>query len=142
MTDYVELAKALFPMEQSDPDYGRELPWGVDYQPIINHFGTIAVQVDDSDYQGDTRVLYADTGKGFGYLNFGWGSCSGCDALEACNSYTEAADLIRDLESSIKWASKEEMLTFFKTHDWEGDYSWHAEEQKQFVDQTIAFLEA
>lgn len=119
---YIEVAKQLYPLDNIDKEDGREFPlYMSSYQPIINHFGTVAVQVDDDDYQGDSRILYADTGKGFGYLNFGWGSCSGCDSLEACSSYADLAELINRLNSSIKWESKAGMLKFFKEHDWEGD---------------------
>ena len=34
-----------------------------DYQPMVEAFGNVVVQVDDDDYQGDTRVLYNNNGK-------------------------------------------------------------------------------
>ena len=52
-----------------------------DYQPIINHIGKVLVQEDDEDYQGDTFVLLEKDSK-YGFLNIGWGSCSGCDAVQ------------------------------------------------------------
>ena len=67
-----------------------------DYQPIVDSFGNVLIQVDDADYQGDTRVLYEKDGK-YGYLNFGWGSCSGCDALQACCNIEEIQELINSL---------------------------------------------
>lgn len=139
MSKYVELAQSLYLTEGED----RKFPYYLSgYQSIIEHFGTVAVQVEDSDYQGDSRILYADTGKGFGYLNFGWGSCSGCDALQACESWEDVGELIKQLEAQVQWKSKAEMLTFFKEHDWEGDYCYHADEQKKFIEQAIAYLES
>ena len=39
-------------------------PWGwSDYQPMLDAFGKVAIQVDDSDYQGDSRLLYDENGK-------------------------------------------------------------------------------
>ena len=113
-----------------------------DYQPILNEFGEILVQVDDQDYQGDSRVLYRD-GSRFGWLQFGWGSCSGCDSLQACDSMKEVQELIDQLKSEIKWFdSKEEAIKFFENHDWQGDYSWHADEQKEFIRRSLEVLHA
>jgi hypothetical protein len=124
-------AKKLYSEDKND--------W-YDYQPIIDAFGTVALQIDDEDYQGDSRILYECDGK-IGYLQFGWGSCSGCDALQACNTIEEVQELIQQLESEIKWFDdKREALVFFKNHDWEGDYSYCYPEQKTFVDQVIELL--
>lgn len=30
------------------------------YQPMLESFGEIVLQVDDNDYQGDSRVIYKD----------------------------------------------------------------------------------
>jgi hypothetical protein len=105
-----------------------------DYQPILSSFGKIIVQVDDNGYQGCSRVLYQDGNK-FGWLQFGWGSCSGCDALQACTSMKDIQDLIDELRRDIKWFdSSYECLDFFNNHDWEGDYSWIQKEQHEFVE--------
>ncbi len=104
-----------------------------DYQPMLDQFGNILVQVDDDEYQGDSRVLYKSE-KGYGWLQFGWGSCSGCDALRACESMAEVQSLMDELYQSIKWfADAKSCLQFFIEHDWEGDYSWNSSEQKEFV---------
>jgi len=129
--------------EQLYPDCFREdmaFDGPGSYQPIIDSMGEVVIQQDDNDYQGDTRVIYKD-GNQIGWLQFGWGSCSGCDALQACNSYEEVNDLINGLTNQIRWFdSQAEALKFFLEHDWEGDYSWHAEEQKKFVSDCVAYL--
>lgn len=113
-----------------------------DYQPILDEFGEILVQVDDKGYQGDSRVLYRD-GSRYGWLQFGWGSCSGCDALQACDSMAEVQELMDNLHDEIRWFdNKEEAVKFFETHDWEGDYSWHADEQKEFIRRSLEVLHA
>lgn len=128
------------------PDYEKEeqekgyIYGPSNYQPILAEFGTIFVQVDDEDYQGDSRILYRD-GSLFGWLQFGWGSCSGCDALQACVSMEEVQELIDQLHDSIKWFdSKEDAIEFFENHDWSGDYSWDSGEQKEFVRRVLDVL--
>jgi hypothetical protein len=111
-----------------------------DYSPIIAEFGSILLRVDDDDYQGDSRVLYEQGGK-IGYLQFGWGSCSGCDALQGCSSMDEVQKLMDELRDQVKWFdSKADALRWFQAHDWKGDYSWHDEQQKRFVSEAIALL--
>lgn len=114
------------------------------YQPILESFGSIAIQVCDDHFSGDSRVLYNVDGR-IGHLIFGWGSCSGCDALQACSSYEDIDEVIDHLRSSIRWFdSREEALEFFMKHDWKGDYSWSWDEDKlrDYVTKCIKYLEA
>ena len=111
------------------------------YEAMIEEFGKVLVQVDDHDYQGDTRVLYENNGQ-YGYLIFGWGSCSGCDALQACESVEELDKLIQEICEKITWFdSKQEAIDFFEKHDWEGDYD-RGTEQKEFVEKSIKLLKS
>jgi hypothetical protein len=110
------------------------------YQRIIDAFGKVAIQVDDQDYSGDSRVLYNEDGK-FGVLIFGWGSCSGCDALLACNTHEDIQEVIDGLQQSIIWFDDAaSALYYFQNHDWQGDFSWHYKETKEFVEKCIAYL--
>lgn len=133
----MKTAKELYPDAISKDGYF----WGAyNYQPIIENLGHIAVQVDDDDYQGDTRILYHNGGN-IGYLNFGWGSCSGCDALQSCDSYEEIQELMDSLCSDVKWfGSKLDALEYFENKDWELEYSWHANEQKRFIEEVKQYL--
>jgi hypothetical protein len=116
------------------PEEDGEFSEVCNYDVMIESFGYENIlQVDDDDYQGDSRVIFRD-GIRFGYLNFGWGSCSGCDSLQACSSYEELENLQRELHKSIKWyETVKDALYFFKNHDWEGDYAWSRAEQKEFI---------
>ena len=126
-------AKELYPQD------GHYISFG-DYNPIIKSFGNVVVQVDDSDYQGDSRILYNEGGK-IGYLKFGWGSCSGCDALQACNTYADVDQLIGELRDQVIWFdTPAECLAWFENHDWAGDYDWHSEETKSFIEQVKTYL--
>lgn len=111
------------------------------HQPLLSSFSTIAIQVEDHDWQGDSRILYDDDGR-IGFLMYGWGSCSGCDAFYGCNTFEEAAQFSSELFNSIKWFDgREQALEWFKTHDWEGDYSGRDENTKFFVELCIKYLE-
>jgi hypothetical protein len=113
-----------------------------DYQPLLESFGyEIALKVDDDDYQGDSRVLFRNPDDGqYGYLTFGWGSCSGCDALQAYSSLAAIENLRDELHGSIKWGSAQELYDHFTIHDWKGDYCWHEANQMAFVNDAINYL--
>lgn len=94
-----------------------------DYAPLIKSLGDVIIQHDTDDYQGDTLVLYDYGNDNYGYLCFGWGSCSGCDALQDCETYQEVAKLRDKLKSSITmFDSRQACLNFMKHHDWEGGF--------------------
>ena len=117
------------------PDVGS-----CDYQPIIDHFGHVAVQVEEDDYQGDSWVLYHN-GNRVGFLTFGWGSCSGCDALQACSNYEELDELIEEMRRGIRWfASVRDCQDFFSKHDWEGDFGWSRGALPKFVERAKRYL--
>ena len=124
-------AKILYPDINPNNFYGPG-----DYSPILEDLGEIILQHDDHDYQGDSFVLYTRNVDGYdqyGILIFGWGSCSGCDALQACDSYNEIDSLRNSLESSIQWDSLKNTLRYLDEHDWAGDYTWGSSECRNFV---------
>ena len=132
-------------MSQYFPDclssrYGFEPNLG--YGGILSNLGcTILLRKDDDDYQGDSRVLLKDDNR-YGYLIFGWGSCEGCDALQACDSYQDLADLYNKLVDSIQWKnSAEEMLDWISNRDWATQYEWHAEDTREFLQDAILLLQ-
>jgi hypothetical protein len=104
------------------------------YTPLIESMGyKTLLQVDDPAYEGDSRLVLQDDER-YGILIFGWGSCSGCDALQACRTMKDIEGLRTEIHNSIKWfESKSECLQYVNNHDWEGDFCWHAEETRQFV---------
>lgn len=77
------------------------------YSEIVSTFGEIVAEASDDDYQGDSLYLIR-AGDQVGILTFGWGSCSGCDALESALYPEETAqqqvnELQDDLERGIRW---------------------------------------
>ena len=129
-----DIAKELYP--------NLEEMWGVyDYSPIIEHFGEVLLQKDLGHYQGDTLVLYKHDDGSYSYLSFGWGSCSGCDALRACTSYEDINELIENLDNArIVKDSSTEMLEYFQGKDWQIEWFWYEEGAKNFVKEAIEIL--
>ena len=120
-------AKELYPKGWGTSE---DWPWP-GYTPIINALGEVVCRVEIPDcggYHGDTQVLLHDKVSGrYGYFLFGWGSCSGCDALLRCKSYEEVDELIDSISQSIRWFDDEtEALRFFTEHDFTTDPS-HSE---------------
>lgn len=73
-----------------------------EYMPIVRLFGTPLVVVSDADYQGDMRVLLRSD-SAYGFVVIGFGSCSGCDALQACTTFEDVDRLIDQIELDIHW---------------------------------------
>ena len=118
--EYYEKHKSDDELMPQDPDDSWFCFY--DYEPMIYHFGEVLHRVDIGRYQGDTLVLYKHRETGdYGYLRFGWGSCSVCDALQSCSNWNQVQALLDDLRNSIKWGDSQEILLFLIEHDWEGD---------------------
>lgn len=110
------------------------------YQPIINAIGNPVVQIDQNDYQGDTWVLLQKDDM-YGYLCFGWGSCGGCDALQACENWEDLQKLANSMESSVIWFTNIWGANeWFSLHDWEGDYGWSLPEFREFIEKSRSYL--
>lgn len=56
----------------------------------------------EDGYQGSWGAILEKDGKR-GEITFSFGSCSGCDALQACNNDSDEQILLKELESNIKW---------------------------------------
>lgn len=128
------------------PQLDRDGRWQdqCNYEPMVEAFGRTICSVDTDDYQGDSFRLLADgdePDQKYGLMVFGWGSCSGCDALQACASVKELQELMDHLQDQIRWfADKESLLKFMMEHDWEGDWHWHRSEAHQFRKKVMEFL--
>lgn len=107
MTDYDELGRKLWPGAFDQDWHGTS-----DYTPILEYAGTVLISESDRDYQGDTYALLEKNGA-FGFLKFGWGSCSGCDALQACRTYADAGALADNIVEQVVWhTSAKKMIKY------------------------------
>lgn len=130
-------ARSLFPGCQRDKWFDSPC----NYAPIIKSFGQVFVQVDEDGYSGDTFVLLGKDNK-FGFLSFGWGSCSGCDALQRCDSYEEIDELIENLENSIQWfdSLREAQEYICDDEARKGSYYYHADVWDSFKRQVLTLF--
>lgn len=111
------------------------------YQPIIDSFGTVALQVDEQDYQGDSFVLYHNPGGDYGLLVFGWGSCSGCDAMCACGSYADVDAVRNQLYNDVEWFDiAQDALDRLWDKAQKTKWSYHTKEWKKFRDKATTIL--
>lgn len=120
-------------MRKAEEIYDHDYSSWYDYTPMLKEFGEILLRVDEKNYQGDSFVIYKDKDR-YGYLNFGWGSCSGCDALMACNSLKEVQKLMDKLYNAIQWfPSLDALKEYFENKDWELCYQYHIPEFSEFL---------
>lgn len=113
-----------------------------DYRPLVEDLGMIVVEVADEDYQGDTRYLLK-AGPRWGVLINGWGSCSGCDALQSASSYEELEELRREIAGKVRWFDcAEACAAYLAGKDWETESSYRTEETQRFTTEAIVALGA
>ena len=111
------------------------------YDELIASFETpVLFSEHDDDYQGDSFYLLTN-GREFGILVFGWGSCSGCDALEGCDSEQEVIELRNDLWNSITWRSEEEMIEYLRNHDAPSKWYYYTDAGRRFDDGLFDWFE-
>lgn len=115
------------------PSY-QELVDSMEYREML--------AVHDDDYQGDSYYLLQDEGR-FGVLVFGWGSCSGCDALEGAESVAEVIELRDGLVSSIDWFdSRDELVAWLSSEDRDGQFWMYRSEGRDFLAQALHLVGA
>lgn len=113
-----------------------------DYEPIINNIGNPAVIKQIGDYQGDYLILYDFSDDNYGFLTFGFGSCTVCDALQSCESTEEIQELMDNIYNSIvRFNSKHEVIYFLNNHDWQGDWYWDTVDKDEFINSCIKYLD-
>jgi len=129
MTGTISRAQVLYPLNRRGefPDVG-------DYSPIIQSFGIVLAQEDLGYYQGDTVAVLQNDDKGFGFLTFTYGSCSGCDSLQSCSTYAEVDQLIDELENQIRWFSSLQEVKDYVVDDEnrKGSCYYHYDEWSDF----------
>lgn len=118
------------------------IEWG--YKMLVEQgMGVEALMCEAiGSYQGDYLFVVTD-GNRFGFLTFGYGSCSGCDALQACGGLESLTELRNSLYNSIHWEpSRKTLAQWMRDRDWEGQWFWHEEGTREFVRAAVSMLEA
>lgn len=112
------------------------------YEELLTSGTTWQVVVSESvgDYQGDTYALIRD-GKRYGFQVWGYGSCSGCDALEGAETMAELAALRDSLQGDITWFDDAAgALVYFQTKDWELERCYDRDHAEKFIRESVAAL--
>lgn len=135
----VEEARGYFFDGSEGPGYQAVLE-SMEYDIILQYWASSAM--GGYGYHGDAHVLFQDQeSNAYGLLIFGFGSCSGCDALAACATLQELETLREGMCRKIWWGpSATELLDYIVTKDWKGEYSGHVRESRNFVAQVTELL--
>lgn len=81
------------------------------YDSMVGSVGTIIKNWDLGYYQGDYIYLLKNSDK-IGFTVIGYGSCSGCDALEGCENQEEVDELKESIIKGIFWGTAEEVKSY------------------------------
>lgn len=77
------------------------------------------VNVDEGSYQGDSLIIAKDENGQYYYVQWGWGSCSGCDLLESVSGQEwEAVEAMRSSITPIVGKTVEQYLKNEYQNSW------------------------
>lgn len=123
----------------SKPEWIKDYPT---YHALVASFGfTIIAEESFGSYQGDLVFVLEDRDKR-GWLVVGYGSCSGCDQLEAVSpwgddedsDWTDVISLRDELASEVRWFdSHEELVEWLKGETFSNQWYYYEDEMKHFV---------
>lgn len=114
------------------------------YEAIVKGWGyDIVAEETFGDYQGDLVFLLADNSR-FGWCVIGYGSCSGCDALEAAMGYSweeenngwtdEVIQLANGLYNEVRWFdTAAELAAWLEPNEDAPQWYWYEKEYKEFA---------
>lgn len=89
------------------------------YEDFVALMGKVLVECIFGASEGDSYYLIHDPDKGYGYICIGWGSCSVCDALEACDTLEEIVDLYFEIYDQIHWEPDQKLMArWMLIRDW------------------------
>jgi hypothetical protein len=83
---------------------------------MVASAGTIIKDWNIGYWQGDYIYLLKNGDK-FGFTVIGYGSCSGCDALEGCGSQEEVDELKKSVVDSILWSTADEIEKYITNEE-------------------------
>ena len=73
------------------------------------------------DYEGDYAIV-VKRNEMLGFLVIGYGSCSGCDALEACDTQEDYDLVMKNVRNSISWGGtdfiRNKITNLFEDNNW------------------------
>lgn len=105
------------------------------YDHLVEDKVTVLESENLGSYQGDI-VYLVKSPRRYGFLSVGYGSCSYCDALEACQSLEEVERVQKNIYNSIKWfKTLDEVKAYILSDDQElqwyhHEYGWEGFEKR------------
>lgn len=92
------------------------------YQEMMTNSGyNVLAWETFGDYQGDYAAVLSN-GMDYGFTVIGYGSCSGCDALEGCDTQEEYDTLMESVRNNIFWGNqydvRNKILNSFDDNNW------------------------
>lgn len=125
----------------NSPSYS-ELVDSMEYEVLFHE--------DIGSYQGDYLYFLKDEDRSsvlsddarYGLLVFGYGSCSGCDSLQACSNETDVTDLRNNIHNNIKWfKSKQAVVKFINNKDTQPfkDWYWREDGADEFINKILEY---
>jgi len=132
-----ELLKSETLPVKTEQYYGEDEPsfdlYAYSYDELLESVNPLVkwtVIGDDYNYQGD-YFYFGELEDKYYYVVIGYGSCSGCDALQGCGGYLELVDLRDDIKRSIR--------EFDSLQDFEKWFEEHLEDQWYSTDEVNNF---
>ncbi len=136
--NFINKLKAEEGFDANDPFYSG---YACEYDNIVAEFGETIIYKIHESYSGDMWYLLNINGK-LAYLNLSYGSCSGCDALQGCNSLKDLTDLIIEIYNSmVKFETLQEAKEYFEAEARQFDASWYYDENKDFIKEALIYIE-
>jgi hypothetical protein len=115
-----------------------------DYTTLFTLGGeNIVTSVDVGDYQGDSLVLLEHPTDGrLALVEYGWGSCSGCDTLQSCEGDLVELQALADslTPGEDEWKTPTEMVEYFRDRNWSDRYYYRDSAVQSWVKTVIAAL--
>lgn len=110
-----------------------------DYRRLPELLGAeTLVWVNERAYQGSSFALLAHDGE-YGYVTFSWGSCSGCDAMQAAEGDLDATvEVFLSLLRGTKWFPSLDAAKVYIAGIGGELHEWHLDEFKEFQTKVAA----
>lgn len=83
----------------------------MDYSDVVASQGKLIEEWNIGDYQGDLVYLLKNEDQ-YGFTVVGYGSCSVCDSLQACEDEADFEILKESIINDIKWGTKKEIYDY------------------------------
>lgn len=86
-------------------------------------------------------VLWRSVEGPYGFVSFGYGSCSQCDELEACSTYAEVAKVRKEMWERVHWEDNAcNMFSWMYARDWKLQWYGHVPHAGKFITRSAEIL--